>query len=47
MIITSSLKITDLTAQKTKPHSKAESLILPACSEIVKIMFGDKTSNKI
>lgn len=34
-------------AQKTKPHLIAESLILPTCSEIIKIIFGNKASNDI
>lgn len=35
-----SYAIAELITQKSKPHSIAESSILPLCSEIVKIMFG-------
>ncbi|KAL4121592.1 hypothetical protein QTP88_014077 [Uroleucon formosanum] len=42
-----SYKVAELIAQKTKPHSIAESLILPLFSEIVKIMLGDEASNEI
>ena len=30
-----------------KPHTIAENLILPACSEIVQIMFGDDAKKEI
>lgn len=42
-----SYKVAELITQKTKPHSIAESFILPLCSEIVKIMFGDEESNEM
>lgn len=42
-----SYKVVELIAQKTKPHSVAESFILTLCSDIVKIMFGDEASNEI
>lgn len=35
-----SYKVAKLIALKQKPYSLAESLVLPACSEIVKIVFG-------
>ncbi|VEN56237.1 unnamed protein product [Callosobruchus maculatus] len=37
---TASYKVAELIALKQKPHTEGESLILPACCEIVKIMFG-------
>lgn len=43
-----SYKVAELIAEKTKPHSIAESLILTLCSEIIiKIMFGDEVSKEI
>lgn len=42
-----SYKVAELIAVKLKSHTIAESLILPACCEIVKIMFGDKAKKEI
>ncbi|XP_026821562.1 protein ZBED8-like [Rhopalosiphum maidis] len=39
--------IAEIIVKNLKPHTIAESLILPACSEIVKIMFGDDAKNEI
>lgn len=36
-----SYTVAELITQKTKPHSIAESSILPLRSEIIKIMFGN------
>lgn len=33
--------------KKTKPLTVTESFFLPACHEVVKIMFGDEASNEI
>jgi len=40
-------KMAELVALKLKPHTIAESLILPACCEIVNIMFGEEAKRKI
>lgn len=42
-----SYKVAELIALKLKPHTIAESLILPSCCEIVKIMFGEDAINEI
>lgn len=42
-----SYKVAELIALKQKPHTVAESLILPACLEIVKIMFGPEAQKEI
>ena len=34
-------------AVQLKPHTIAESLIIPACCEMVKIMFGDEATKEI
>ncbi|XP_065664413.1 SCAN domain-containing protein 3-like [Hydra vulgaris] len=34
-------------AVQLKPHTIVESLIIPACCEMVKIMFGDEATKKI
>lgn len=36
-----------LTSQQMKPHTIAESLILPACRAIVRTMFGDEAEQEI
>jgi len=42
-----SYKVAEIIVKILKPHSIAESLILPPCSEIVQIMFGDDAKNEI
>jgi len=42
-----SYKIAELVAMKQKPHTIAESLILPACCEIVNIMFGENAKKEV
>ncbi|KAL4153167.1 hypothetical protein QTP88_001000 [Uroleucon formosanum] len=42
-----SYKVAEKIAKQLKPHIIAESLILPACSEIVQIMFGDDAKKEI
>lgn len=42
-----SYKIAELIAVKLKSHTIAESLILPACSEIASIMFGEDAKSEI
>lgn len=42
-----SYKIAELIAVQLKPHTIAESLILPAYCEIGKIMFGDEAKRKL
>lgn len=42
-----SFKISELIAKKKKPHTIGEELILPACKEIVDIMFGKVASEQI
>lgn len=39
-------KVAKLIAKELKPHTVAESLILPAYSEIVQIKFGDDVKKK-
>lgn len=41
-----SYKVAELIAQKTKPYTVVESLILQTCHEII-IIFGDEASNSI
>lgn len=36
-----SYKVAKIIAKELKPHTIAENLILPACSEIVQIMFSN------
>ncbi|XP_025422231.1 zinc finger BED domain-containing protein 5-like [Sipha flava] len=40
-------KVAEIIAKQLKPYTIAESLILPACSEIVQIMFGDDAKKEI
>lgn len=42
-----SYTVAELVAQKMKSHTKAESIILPACCEIVKIMFGEECEKEV
>ena len=45
-----SYKVAEMIAVQLKPHSIitiAESLIISACCEMVKIMFGDEATKKI
>lgn len=45
-----SYKVAEMIAVQLKPHTiitLAESLIIPACCEIVKIMFGDEATKEI
>lgn len=39
--------VAELIAKKMKSHTTAESIILPACCEIVKIMFGEDSEKEI
>jgi hypothetical protein len=42
-----SYKVAELIVENKKPHTIGESLILPACSEIVRIMFGNEAEAEI
>lgn len=42
-----SYTVAELVAQKMKSHTTAESIILPACCEIVKIMFGEECEKEV
>lgn len=42
-----SFKISELIAKKKKPHTIGEELILPACKEIVDVMFGKEAAEQI
>ena len=42
-----SYKVAEMIAVQLKPHTIAESLIIPACCEMVKIMFGDEATKEI
>lgn len=42
-----SYKVSEIIATKMKPHTIAETLILPACKEIVKIMLGEDSEQVI
>ncbi|VVC31743.1 Hypothetical protein CINCED_3A018147 [Cinara cedri] len=37
----------DLVAKQMEPHTMAEKLILPACCETVKVLFGQETEKEI
>jgi hypothetical protein len=37
--------VAELVAQEIKPHATGESLIIPACSATVRIMFGTEAQN--
>lgn len=42
-----SYTVAELIAQKMKSHTTAESIILPACCEVVKIMFGEDYEKEV
>ena len=42
-----SYKVAEMITVQLKPHTIAESLIIPACCEMVKIMFGDEATKEI
>ncbi|KAI5152134.1 zinc finger BED domain-containing protein 5/7/8/9 [Enteropsectra breve] len=42
-----SFKLAELIVKNLKPHTIAETLIMPACSEIVQILFGDKAKDEV
>ncbi|KAL4104473.1 hypothetical protein QTP88_019771 [Uroleucon formosanum] len=42
-----SFKISELIAKKKNPHTIGEELILPACKEIVDVMFGKEAAEQI
>lgn len=42
-----SCKVAEIIAKELKPHTIANTLILPACSEIVQIIFGDDAKKEI
>ena len=42
-----SYEVAEIIALKSKSHTLAESVILPACKKIVKIMLGDKVEQEI
>lgn len=39
--------VAELVAKQMKPHTIAEKLILPACSEIVKVLFGEEAEKEV
>ena len=42
-----SYAVAERVARKTKSHTIAETVILPACQEIVRIMFGNDAVSKL
>ncbi|CAG9833248.1 unnamed protein product [Diabrotica balteata] len=46
-IVKNARKAAELIAIRLKPHTIAESLVLPACAEMVKIMFGEDAKKEI
>ena len=42
-----SYEVAEINALKSKPHVFEESMILPACRKMVKIMLGDKAEQEI
>ena len=42
-----SYAVTEIVARKMKSHTTAESAILPACQEMVRIMFGDYAVSEV
>lgn len=39
--------VAELVAKQMKPHTIAEKLILPACREIVKVLFGEEAEKEV
>ena len=42
-----SYAVSEIVASKMKSHAIAESVILPACQQIVRIMFGEEAVSKL
>ena len=45
--LVASYKVAEVFARKMQPHTAAETLILPACKEIVKPMLGEAAEREI
>ena len=39
--------VAELIAKKRKPHTLAEELLSPACSEIVRLFFGEEAAKEV